>query len=263
MRYYRRALITGATSGIGKAFASELPVATDLLIAGRNPEALAQVQAKLGQGGRRVETIAADLATTEGCERVIAAARTFGPDLLINNAGVGFFGPAMEIPAENEINTVMVNVVAVVSLTRALVPEMIDRASANGRRAGVIVVASTAALAPIPYLATYAASKAFDLHYTEALAEELRDAPIDVLALCPGATRTAFGKRAGAAISNIPGASDPRDVARSALQAIGCGSVHLSGRLDQLALGPAVLPRGLLTRALGGAMRLFAPSVRR
>lgn len=263
MRNYRRALITGATSGIGKAFALELPSGTDLLVTGRNADALEQIRGELGQSGRLVETIAADLATTEGRERVIAAANTFAPDLLINNAGVGYFGPAMEIAAEREIQTLMVNVVAVVTLTRALVPAMIDRAIENGKRAGLIVVASTAAFAPIPYFATYAASKVFDLHYTEALAEELRDAPIDVLALCPGATRTTFGERAGAAISKIPGASDPRDVARSALQAIGCRSVYLSGRLEQLALGPAVLPRRFVAGALGAALRLFVPSVRR
>jgi short-subunit dehydrogenase len=106
--------------------------------------------------------------------------------------------------------------------------------------------------------ATYAASKAFDLQFTEALAEELRDEPIDVVALCPGATRTEFGPRAGWQGRGMPGAADPRDVAADALAALGRQTVCVPGRLSEAALSPVVMPRRLLTGALGLAMRFVA-----
>ncbi len=90
-----------------------------------------------------------------------------------------------------------VNVVAVVTITRALLPGRLARAAADGRRAGLIIVASTAAFQPLPYLATYGATKTFDLVYAEALAREFSRAPIDVLALCSGGTETVFMERAG------------------------------------------------------------------
>jgi NAD(P)-dependent dehydrogenase (short-subunit alcohol dehydrogenase family) len=120
-----------------------------------------------------------------------------GIDLVINNAGRGKLGRLLDHGLEEAGSTVELNVVTPLVLTRAFLPDMLARARAEGRRAGLIIVSSTAAFAPLPYFATYAASKAFDHVLAERLAEELSGEPVDVLALCPGATRTEFRRRAG------------------------------------------------------------------
>jgi uncharacterized protein len=194
---YRCALITGASSGIGEAFARALPKSTSLLLTGRDRTRLTHLAAELANADRTVRSIAADLATAEGRQAVIGFAEGQPLDLLINNAGVGYLGRVADNPPERESEMAQLNMVAPVELTRALLPGLLKRDDA-GRRSGVIFVASVAAFMPIPLLATYAASKAFLLHYAEALAEELSDQPIDVLALCPGATRTRFFDRARA-----------------------------------------------------------------
>lgn len=258
MRNYRRALITGATSGIGSAFARRLPATTDLMLTGRDLARLNEEAQRAARPGRRVEVLAADLTLQQDRDRLVARAEEFDVDLLINNAGAGRLGRFLDSPADTEQQTVLLNVVAVVDLTRRLLPGMLARAQETHRRAGLIVVASTAAFAAVPMFATYAASKAFDLQFTEALAEELRDEPIDVVALCPGATRTNFGARAGWRSSGLPGAADPGDVAADALDSLGRETVCVPGRLREVALTPVVMPRRLLTGALGLAMRFVA-----
>lgn len=260
MNLYRRALITGATSGIGAAFAHELPRTTDLLLSGRDEERLRSARDALSRKGRTVETHAADLTDDRAVQGLIERADSFGVDLLINNAGVGRFGRLIDNDPVSERDTAMLNVVAVVMLTRGLLPGMIRRAIEARRRGGVVIVSSTAAFAPVPFFATYAASKAFNLYLAEALAEEMRDDPVDVLALCPGATRTAFGKRAGLDGGPIPGAADPGAVARQALDALGTKSVQITGRLSQAALGPFLVPRRAVRGALARAMRCFKRS---
>ena len=186
--------------------------------------------------------------------RLIAAADRFAPDLLVNNAGFGRFGPALENPPDAEAGMIETNMHAPVALTRALAPAMIDRARASGGRAGLIFVSSVVAFAPFPLYATYAATKAFVNSYVQALAEELRDAPADVLALCPGATKTAFHDRAGAAF-NGPMDSAER-VAREGYAALGRRRVHVVNPRNKAAAGLLrAAPRGLLMRGLAAAMR--------
>jgi hypothetical protein len=197
----------------------------------------------------------ADLTHGNDIDRLIEAAERFGIDLLINNAGAGRFGAVLANTVDDELDTVRINVLAVVALTRRLLPGMLERARASRRRAGLIVVASTAAFVPVPYFATYGASKVFLVHFAEALAEELRGEPINVLVLCPGATRTAFGARAGYDPGSLPGAADPMRVARDGLKALGRETIHVSGPLSQAALAPLVAPRRLLTSAVGLAIR--------
>jgi short-subunit dehydrogenase len=259
MQHYQRALITGASRGIGRAFARRMPAATDLLLTGRDEPRLDDEVLRLARPGRRVEKLACDLTLQEDRDRLIEAAEAFEIDLLVNNAGVGRLGPFLDSPPDVEQRTVLLNVVAVVDLTRRLLPGMLARARGKQRRAGLIVVASTAAFTPLPMLATYAASKAFDLQFTEALAEELRDEPVDVMALCPGATRTSFGERAGWRRGSLPCAADPNDVAADALESLGRQTVCVpGGGLRRAALSPVVAPRRLLTGVLGLAMRFAA-----
>lgn len=235
---YEFAAITGATSGIGAAFARVLPPETNLLLTGRNRAKLAEAKAALAprvRGGcRRVETVEADLATETGRARVIEAGRDLPIDLLVNNAGLGRFGRVIDNPAETEWEMAEVNVVAVVTLTRALLPAMLARAEAKGGRAGLIIVASTAAFQPTPYLSTYGATKTFDLFYAEALASELRGRPVDVLALCPGETDTAFFERAAMGGSAFGTMIAPERVAREGLAALGRKRIHVVGALNRL-----------------------------
>jgi short-subunit dehydrogenase len=253
---HRYALITGASSGIGAAFARTLPKSTGLLLTGRDREKLAQLAAELALNDRPVRTIAADLSTAEGRRALIHASEEQPIDLLINNAGLGWLGAVVDNPPEREAEMVQVNAAAPIELTRALLPGMIRRARERQERAGLIFVASAAAFMPIPLFATYAASKAFLLHYAEALAEELDHAPVDVLALCPGATKTRFFERANVGPSGVPVTHDPERVAREGLQALGRRPVHVVGPGTYLATTAArFLPRRLVTAAAERAMR--------
>jgi uncharacterized protein len=243
------ALVTGATSGIGEAFARALPPSSALLLTGRDAAALARLAAELGAGGRPVETLAADLATEAGLDALCAAAERAGLDLLVCNAGVGPYGDFLAASEAALRATVLVNVMAPVVLARRLLPGMLARAEAVGRRAGLVVVSSGAAFLPVPRLAAYAASKAFALSLAEALGAELAGRPVDVLALCPTATRSRFAERSGFG-ATPPGAQDPAHVARAALWALGRRRTLVLGPLSGLALGPAALARAGLAQAL-------------
>ena len=254
---YRFALVTGASSGIGAAFARALPAETDLLLTARDAGALTRAQQALSRPGRAVEVLSADLTTDDGRQALIAKAETLGIDLLINNAGVGAFGAVIANAPDEERATVELNVTAVSVLTRALLPGMIDRAAATNRRAGVLLVSSTTAFQPVPYLATYSASKSFVLSYGEALATELGRKPVDVLVLCPGATRTNFGERSGFEVGRLPGADDADAVARAGLAAIGRRTVHVMGLGKRTALAPFLWTRHTAAGGLGAVLAVF------
>jgi len=256
---YRTALITGATSGIGAAFSAALPPETALLLTGRDAGRLAEEAEKYGRDGRRVDTVAADLATEAGRAAVVEAARDLPIDLLVNNAGFGAYGPSLGNGRQTELDMIAVNVTAVLDLIHCLLPGMIERARADGSRAGLIVVSSTIAFVPMANFAAYAATKTFELSYTEALADEMSDSPIDILALCPGATRTRFFERAGLG-SWFPGyTEEPELVVRRALAALGRQRVLVSRPAMRLALAPVWMPRWIVS---SGARRVFGRMMR-
>lgn len=255
------ALVTGATSGIGAAFARTLPASTGLVLNGRDKTALEDLRASLRGEGRQVEIVVGDLADQGELEVVAEAADALAIDLLINNAGIGQLGPFLEdrFDAEPDLaadtrpppeSTIAVNVTAPVSLARRLLPGMVERAAASGQRAGLINVASTAAFVPIPNFALYAASKAFLLSFTESLAVELGDAPIDVAALCPGPVRTPFAGKAGYSGRTFPGTQEPDTVARIALEQLGRHRVIFTDPASQAALTPVTLARAAVARSL-------------
>ena len=222
---YRTALITGASSGLGAAFARILPASTDLLLTGASAERLARNAAPLAQPGRRVESLVADLATESGRAALAEAALKRSTDLFICNAGIGWSGPFLETSLATQRKSLAVNVTAMVELLHALLPAMIARARREERRAGVIIVSSMGAFGAAPGLACYGAAKAFDLHLARSLTEELADQPIDVLALCPTYTETGFFARAGLP---APHRAMPAEaVAREAMDALGRRSLHL------------------------------------
>lgn len=245
---FRSALITGASGGIGTAFARALPAQTHLLLTGRDAGYLNALATQLALPGRRVETVAADLAAASGREAVIRAAQRADIDLFICNAGVGKFGCFGRLPLSTEQEIIAVNITAVVELLHALVPPMRNRVLSEGRRGGIIVVSSALALAPSPGLASYGASKAFLLHLIRSLSVEMAVGSLDFLALCPTATKTKFFARAGLPLPSRT--MSPDAVAREALAVLGRRPLHLCGTgslwqpLRQLlALNQALDPR--------------------
>jgi short-subunit dehydrogenase len=256
-RTYRAALVTGASSGIGQALARALPPETDLLLTGRDGEALAALAAELVRDGRRLEVLTADLATEDGVEAVIAAADGFAVDLLINNAGLGRFGPHLDNPAEAEALTVRVNAEALTRLCRCLLPGMLERARAARERAGLVNMASSVAFAPVPQFAVYAASKAYVVSYTEALQAELAREPVDILLACPGSVATAFGERAGYRGGRLPGAITPERVAEKTLAALGRQRVVFTDRLAETGLGPLTTLRGIGAKGVAAGLGVF------
>ena len=177
------ALVTGASSGIGEQFARQLAErGHDLVLVARRTD--------------RLETLAAELPTAAhviGCDLGADAASLPGRvaehgaeiELLVNNAGFGGHGRFLEGPKGRDAEMVRVNCEAVVVLTRALLPAMVERG-----RGGVIVVASTAGMQPLPYEAVYAASKAFALNFTDALHAELRGTGVRCMSVNPGPVPT-------------------------------------------------------------------------
>ena len=260
---HRFALVTGATGGLGAAFARALPETTDLLLTGRSEDRLAALREELAFGDRRIETLACDLAQPAERARLIARAEELEIDLLVNNAGLGSYGAVLDNDPAAEVETVEVNCAAPVALTTALLPGMIERARLDGGRAAVINVSSTFAVTPVPYLATYVATKAFLQSWTEALAEELRRKPVDVLALAPGAVRTPFASRAGFGPGRVPFAADPDDVAREGLQALGRCTVHVVGNARRALLTPYYFPRRVAASGLASLLGVVTRATRR
>lgn len=256
-RCYRAALVTGASSGIGAAFARALPAETDLLLTGRDAEALGALAVELMRDGRRIEVVQADLATDAGCAQVIEAADSFGVDLLINNAGLGRFGRHLDNPAEAEAMTVRVNAEATTRLCRGLFPGMLARAKDNGNRAAAVNLATTLAFAPVPQFAVYAASKAYVVSYTEALQAELAAEPLDLLLAMPGSVETSFGERAGYRGGRLPGAIAPETVATKVLAALGRQKVVYTDCLSEKGLGPVTGLRGLGAMGIATGLGVF------
>ncbi len=192
------ALVTGASAGIGEAIARGLArrKVPQLLVA-RSEERLAALAAELrALSGVAVEAIALDLASDGAAQRLFAATEGAGRPvgLLVNNAGFGFYGPQEEQGLERTLRMLKLNVATLVELTDRLLGPMRERKGGY-----VLNVASTAAFLPVPYMAVYAATKAFVLSYSQALHEELLGRGVAVTALCPGTTRTDFHRVAGLA----------------------------------------------------------------
>ncbi len=192
----RWALITGASSGIGRALAHAFASrGYNLFLTARNETALRRVATDCAEKFKAAaEVYSADLADPEAVDALIAALscerRAF--EVLVNNAGFGVPGPFQETALDAELNMVHVQLDVMLKLTKALLPGM--RARRSGR---ILNVASVYSFAPVAFQAVYAASKAFILSFSAALSEELRGSGVTVTALCPGLTQTEFRARAG------------------------------------------------------------------
>jgi short-subunit dehydrogenase len=251
------ALVSGASMGIGAAFAEALAARHyDVALVARSGPALDALAARLRAAHAvRAETFVADLADAAAVEATASAVEAaFGRvDLLVNNAGFGAHGRFENIEPHRTAGQVRVNIEALVALTHRLVSGMLAR-----RSGGVINVASTAAFQPVPFLAVYAATKAFVLSFSEALAEEYRGRGVRVMALCPGATATNFFSIAGEG-AQVGRARTPQQVVTTALRAYDRGdSVVVDGSRNRfMSASPRFFPRWLIARIAG---RMFQPA---
>ncbi len=253
------ALVTGASAGIGEEFAYGLARERyDLVLVARREARLKEVAEKarvLGSGN--VLTIAADLARREtptAIHRQLAE-QNVAIDYLVNNAGFGTRGSFSQLALERELEEIDLNVGALVALTRLFAPAMVAR-----RHGTIINVASTAAFQPLPYMATYAATKAYVLSFSLATAAELRGTGVTILALCPGPTYSEFQAVAGIADAPTPGFMymDAKTVAAQGIAAARRGKwLRVNGVLNlMLAELARVSPRVLATRI---ASKLYRP----
>jgi short-subunit dehydrogenase len=236
----RWALVTGASAGIGEAFARALARrGMNLALAARREDRLRALADELSRTHRvRALVFAADLGE-DGAAAALWEHASAGRDihLLVNNAGFGLKGPFAELPLERQAEMVRVNCIAPLVLAHRALGHM------RGRGGGIVNVASIAGYQPIPLMAAYAASKAFVISLSEALAEEARGAGVRVVTLNPGPVKTEFQAVAGTEVRNrAPGIRTPEQVVEAALRGLEAG-------------GGTVTP-GLVNRAAATAVRI-------
>src|SRR5882757_1071908 len=254
------ALITGASAGIGVAFAEELASGgTKLVLTARRKDRLDELARRLTATYKiNTEVFPADLANANAPERIFAFTKEKGIeiDLLINNAGFGQYGEFHSVEEQRLLDMVQVNCSAVVHLTRLYLPEMVAR-----RRGDILILASTASFQAVPYISTYAATKAFDLLFAEGLAEEMKPYGIRVCALCPGSTESEFHTVAGQE-NFYNNAETAEKVAHTGLKALAAGKSYvISGLGNYLgAHGERLVSRRFVTRI---AAKLFRPADKR
>jgi hypothetical protein len=251
------AVVTGASSGIGLAFAEKLAsLGMNLAITARRADRLEQIAARLsGLHNISVEICCADLAEASGPAAVhgFTESKGIAVELLVNNAGVGGYGEFRTSDLGRQLDMVRLNCAAVVHLTYLYLPARVARHSGE-----ILITASTAAFQPTPYIAVYGASKAFDLLFAEALAEEVERHGIRVCALCPGPTESEFHAVAGVPEEGHNGRVPAAPVVEAALRALDSGK-HLvvpgAGNRWQVHL-QRLVPRRFVS---GAAERVLRP----
>lgn len=253
------ALITGATAGIGAAFARRLARdGHDVVLVARDKERLRVQATELhDQHGIEASLLRADLATEKGISAVEARLRDpDNPvDLLINNAGFGNKGAFLDVPMADELTMLKVHCEAVLRLTSAATTSMRAR-----HRGGVVNVASVAAFVP---RGTYGASKAWVVQFTQGAAKDLAGSGLRLMALCPGFVRTEFHERAGMDAGNVPGWMwlDADKLVDAAMKDLARGKTVSvpDPRYKALMGATRLLPRNLLTRVSSTTGRRYGP----
>ncbi len=248
-----RALITGASAGIGVEFARQLAKrGYDLVLAARRKERMDELAAELSDV--TVDVVAVDLVTDEGVSELETMLASGSIDLLVNNAGYGTFGEFAKLPLDRELAELDLNVRALMRLSHAAAAAMVER-----KRGAIINVASSAAFQALPYNATYSATKAFVLHFSEAVHEEVRRHGVTVTCLCPGPVRTEFQQVAGFEEDSIPAISwmSVDSVVRSALSAMRGGrAITVPGAVNVAAMASTrMAPRFLVRRIVASMFR--------
>jgi short-subunit dehydrogenase len=241
------ALVTGASAGIGIALARELAKhGAKLILTARRIDRLEALAAELKAKAAEVRVVAADLNDPAAPQQIYDATEGAGlaVDILINNAGLGQHGAFSESPVDQELSQVKVNCEAMVRLTRLFVPRMVER-----RRGWIMILASTASFQPVPYLTTYAATKAFDRFFALGLAAEVARFGVKVTALCPGPTESEFFQVARSENFMPGGKQSAEEVARLGIAALAQGRrtivPYFAGKLTAQLV--RFLPVGLIT----------------
>ena len=246
------ALITGASSGIGEEFARQLAGrGYDLVLVARRKDRLEQLAEQIPT---TAHVIARDLASEAAELPGRVANLAVDVDLLVNNAGFGLRGHFVELDAEREAEMVRLNCEAVVRLTHAFVPRMIERG-----RGGVITVGSTAGMQPLPYETTYAATKAFAISFTEALSMELRRTGVRALVVNPGPVKTEWQAVAGydENTRRMPGMISAEQCVTDALMAFDRGKRSvIPGRLFPWMMRATISPKPIKLRV---TERIYRP----
>jgi len=250
-------LITGASSGIGEGFARRLAGdGHNLVLVSRSEDKLRELCDQLSAShGIDARFLAIDLTSADADQRLFDETEGSGVqiDWLINNAGFGAMGDFADIELDRQIEMIQLNVAALTALTHRFLVKMRERGSGT-----IINVSSTASAQPIPFFATYAATKAFVTSFTEAIAEENRPFGIRIFALCPGTTATGFFEASG--IEDpvaIKGVQTVDQVVETALRAVkGTNSKAISGWVNFLVVFAVnFFPNWLITRLIAKPLR--------
>jgi len=255
-RYGGWAVITGASAGLGEAFARALArEGIPCVLSARREDRLKQLAEELATAhGIETRVLAADLTDPAAVDRLADAVADLDVGILVNNAGFGYAGRFSKLAEDRLRDLVQVNCAAPVVLTHRLLPKLIERG-----RGAILFTGSVAGRVPLPLHSVYAASKAFDLFVGEALAVELADENIDVLVLEPGSTATEFQTVAGEVAHVGEPAADVVAVARAAL---GRQPTLVSGWKSwfRATVLPRVLPRSLLAHAARDVIEAQTPT---
>lgn len=233
------ALVTGASSGIGWAFAQRLAAdGYDLVAVGRRLDRLKELAASLT--GIQIEPLAADLSTDEGVDTVAGVCATQPLTMLVNNAGVAHYMPIADLPADKARELVHVKVVAPTMLIRAAVPGMVARGAGTiVNVAGMIAFSGPAQQAQLPRRAVYAGTLAHLVAMTQVLHEELKPEGLRLQVLCPGVVATEFHVRQGLDLSAVPRMS-AEDVVTASLRGLELGEVVCAPGVEDASLLDAV-----------------------
>lgn len=252
------ALITGASRGIGAALAEVLAAdGHSLILSARSAADLERVRQRIQRPGIDVQCVPADLAAG-GASGLLAAiaARGWRVDLLVNNAGLGSGGRFDTLRLERELEEIRVNISALVELTHGCLTGMRERGQGT-----IMHVASVAAFQPLPFMATYSATKAFVLQFSLALYAEMRPYGVHVMALCPGTTDTGFFEVAGIRPATAPGnaMATPAAVARAALRGLHQRRpIVVVGGANRALVGvERLMPRAALARMVARVMKTW------
>jgi uncharacterized protein len=251
----RRALITGASSGIGAEFARQLAKKRyDLVLVARRRDRLDKLATELSEKhGVQAEVLETDLGGTEGVSTVERRLAGGDVDLLVNNAGFATRGDFAAKSVWRELEEIDVNVKALVALTHAVLQPMLEK-----KQGTIINVGSIGSFQPVPYMSTYAATKAFVLHFSEGLYEEVKKHGVTVTCLCPGYVMTEFQQVAGLDRNKIPsqGRVTPEEVVQAALKGAADGrAIVIPGALNRtLATGLVRLTPRFAVRRIAGSL---------
>lgn len=256
INYQGTALVTGSSSGIGETFARELAGrGMNVVLVARSMEKLKALAAELtSKHSIRAEAICVDLGEAGSAESLFreTEARGINVTMLINNAGFATYGPFEALDLAREQEQIMLNVHALVGLTRLYLPELLKSPGS-----AIVNVASTAAFQPLPYMAVYGASKAFVLSFSEALWAQFKGTNVAVLALCPGPVNTRFAEVVGAAEAMVGKQDSPEFVVRKALRALENGKSFIIPRFSQHLLSSLarILPRHMIASISGKVLQ--------